>query len=83
MKPKTWIEVRERLVYLRGYLSGWAAYSCQDGVTPAEMQREMDALSRLRPCGACHDGWMDSVGYPGYRHPCQICGGPGIAPEEG
>jgi hypothetical protein len=38
-------------------------------------------LSLLRPCEACHDGWMDSAGYPGYRHPCQICHGSGIAPE--
>jgi hypothetical protein len=82
MTPETWTEVLIERARLRGYISGWKSATRRGlGESRIRAGRALYRISRLRQCEACHDGWMDSAGYPGYRHPCQICHGSGIAPE--
>jgi hypothetical protein len=71
MTPKTWTDVLIERARCEGWLRGHNGFHWEG--------EPLDTLSLLRPCEACHDGWMDSVGYPGYRHPCQVCDGTGIA----
>jgi hypothetical protein len=84
MKPKTWTEVLIEKARLRGYIAGWtAATKRTEGATRLRAQASLTRLGKMRPCESCPDGWMDSAGYPGYRHPCAFCNGTGIAPEGG